>query len=128
MIQLQVTGRHFELDAKIVDYAEEKIGRLDRYLPHAKREGLKGTIVLEFDESHTQGSRSICEASLDIPAEPLHAKEATMNMYAAIDICEQKLKQQMLRYKSKHEPARNRRQRLWGKLRRNEEIPPVESE
>ena len=128
MIELQITGRHFELDSKIVEYAEDKVGKLDRYLPHAKRAGLKGSMVLEFDESHTQGSRSICEVKLDIPAEPLHAKEATMNMYAAIDICEQKLKQQILRYKSKHEPARNRRQRLWAKMRGNEEIPAPESE
>jgi ribosomal subunit interface protein len=124
MIQLQITGRHFELDSKIVDYTEEKIGKLDRYLPHRKRDGLQGTIVLEFDESHTQDSRCICEANLDIPAEALHAKEATMNMYAAIDICEQKLKQQILRYKSKHDPARNRRERLWARLRREQPTDP----
>jgi ribosomal subunit interface protein len=122
MIQLQTTGRHHELDDKILQYVNDKLAKLDKYLPRHSREGASGTVVLELDESHTQDSRCICEVQIEVKGERMHAREATLNMYAAIDICEQKLKSQILTYKSKHEPARNRRQRLWNKLAGREPV------
>lgn len=120
MIQLQTTGRHYDLDPKILQYVDDKLGKLDKYLPKAVRSGLSGHVVLELDESHTQDERCICDAHFEVKGERMQAREATLNMYAAIDICEQKLKSQVLTYKSKHDPARNRRQRLWHKLRGQE--------
>ncbi len=117
MIKLQLTGRHYDLDDKIVAYTNKKIGTLDKYLPRQVRSGLVAAVVLEFDESHTNDQQCICDVRLDVPGEPMQAKDAAINMYAAIDICEQKLKSQILTYKSKHQPDRTRRRRLWGKLR-----------
>ena len=117
MITLQTTGRHYELDTKIVAYTHKKLGGLDKYLPKRSRDGVQGKVILEFDEAHVQSQQCICEVTIEVKGERLHAKEATINMYAAIDICEQKLKSQVLTYKSKHDPARNRRQRLWNKMR-----------
>lgn len=116
MIELQTTGRHYELDDKIVDYVEQKLGGLDKYLPKRGRDGLFGQVVLEFDESHTQNQQCLCDVHFEVKGERMHARDAAINMYAAIDICEQKLKSQVLTYKSKHEPAKNRRQRLFAKL------------
>jgi ribosomal subunit interface protein len=116
MITLQTTGRHYELDDKIVAYVDRKLGELDKYLPKATREGLQGHVVLELDESHTQDRQCICEIHFEVKGERLQARDAAINMYAAIDICEQKLKSQIHSYKSKHEPAKNRRQRLAGKM------------
>lgn len=116
MIHLQTTGRHYDLDPKILKYVDDKLGKLDRYLPRRVRDGLAGRVVLELDESLTQDQRCICEVHFEVKGEQLQAREATLNMYAAIDICEQKLKSQVLTYKSKHEPARNRRQRLWNRV------------
>ncbi len=116
MIVLQTTGRHYDLDTGILAYVEKKIGRLDKYLPRGVRDGVSGSVVLEQDDSHTQDSRYICEVTLEVKAERMHANEATLNMYAAIDVCEQKLKSQILTYKNKHVPAKNRRQRLWAKM------------
>jgi ribosomal subunit interface protein len=116
MIQLQTTGRHYDLDPKILKYVDDKLGKLDRYLPRRVRDGLAGRVVLELDESLTQDQHCICEVHFEVKGEQMQAREATLNMYAAIDICEQKLKSQILTYKSKHEPARNRRQRLWNKV------------
>ena len=123
MITLQTTGRHYELDSKIVDYVDRKIGKLDHYLPKECRDGLFGAVVLEQDDSHTKEGKCICEVKLDVKGDVLFAKEATMNMYAAIDICEQKLKHQILVYKSKHDPAKNRRQRLVAKVLGRQPLP-----
>jgi ribosomal subunit interface protein len=128
MIKLQTTGRHYELDPKIVAYVERKLGSLDRYLPKGSRSGLFGQIVLEHDPSHTKEGKYICEAKIDVKGEILFAKEATMSIYAAIDICEQKLKHQVLEYKSKREPARNRGRRLIAKIVGREPIPAPSEE
>lgn len=124
MIKLQTTGRHYDLDPKIMQYIDDKLAKLDKYLPRHHRADASGTVMLELDESHTQDSRCVCEVQMEVKGERMHAREATLNMYAAIDICEQKLKNQILTYKSKHEPARNRRQRLWNKLAGREELAP----
>lgn len=116
MIALQTTGRHFDLDDKITEYVEQKLARLDRYLPRGARDGLAGNVVLEFDESATKDSRFTCDVTFEVKGEAMHAREASLNMYASIDICEQKLKSQILTYKSKHEPGKNRRQRLFAKM------------
>lgn len=116
MIQLQTTGRHFELDPKILKYVDDKLAKLDKYLPRRSRDGLAGHVILELDESLSQDQRCTCEVHFEVKGERLQARESTLNMYAAIDICEQKLKSQILTYKSKHEPARNRRQRLWNRI------------
>ena len=115
MITLQISGRHFELDDKIRAYVDKKIGELDKFLPKHK-EPLTGSVVLAKDNSNHQNNEYFCEVILHIPGERMLATESTVNMYAAIDIVEQKLKQQVLRYKDKHEPARNRRQKMFGKL------------
>ena len=115
MISLQVTGRHFELDDKIHDYVERKIGKLDKYLPR-NHQAIMGTVVLAKDKSNRQDNEFCCEIILDVPGERMVAAEATVNMYAAIDICEQKLKQQILKYKEKHQPAHNRRRMLFAKM------------
>jgi len=116
MITLQTTGRHYELDDKIIAYVNQKLGGLDKYLPKHSRDGLFGQVVLELDQSHTQNQQCICDTHFDVKGERFQARDAAINMYAAIDICEQKLKSQILTYKSKHEPAKNRRQRLFAKI------------
>ncbi|HVE80696.1 MAG TPA: ribosome-associated translation inhibitor RaiA [Candidatus Dormibacteraeota bacterium] len=112
MIDLQITGRHFELDARVVKYAQSKLGQLDRYIlkqvPH-----VHGHVVLEFDKSGREDNSFVCEVSINLPKSQLYAKEATLNMYAAIDICEAKIKSQVLKYKEKHMPKRGRLLKFW---------------
>lgn len=115
MIKLQITGRHFELDDKILAYVDKKIGSLDRYMPR-DHQPLRGHVILEFDTSNRQDNQHCCEVLIDVPGEQMQAREGTVNMYAAIDIVEQKLKAQILKYKDKHQPARNKRRMMFGKL------------
>lgn len=115
MINFQITGRHFELDDKIVAYVEKKLGNLDRYLPKGYV-ATKGSVVLAQDASNRQDNDFVCEVLINVPGERLQATESTVNMYAAVDICEQKLKQQILRYKDKHQPSRNRARMLFAKI------------
>jgi ribosomal subunit interface protein len=115
MITLQITGRNFKLDRKITKYVNDKFGTLDRYIPR-KSEGAAGHVILEIDKSNREDNECVCEVTIELPGHKLHAHEATLNMYAAVDICEAKLKSQLLKHKEKHMPTRNRRRLLFGKM------------
>ncbi len=108
MIKLHITDKDFELSDKITEYVERKIGGLDKYLPRSVHD-VEGRVILERDRSGREGNQFVCEATLQIPGPNAEAREATVNMYAAIDIVEAKLKVQIKKFKDKHRPGRLRR-------------------
>ncbi|TAK88819.1 ribosome-associated translation inhibitor RaiA [Patescibacteria group bacterium] len=125
MINLQLTARHHEeLDDKLQDYVGRKIGQLDRYMPKGHAIA-KGKVVLEFDKSAGEGYQYICEVRLDVPGVDMFAKEGTVNLYAAVDIVEQKLKSQIIKYKDKHSSHRPRRR---GNQVAESDYPPVDTQ
>jgi ribosomal subunit interface protein len=111
MIMLQIAGRNYEAGGKIAEYVHAKIGALDRFLPRNLGE-VSGTVVLEDDPSGREDNRYVCEVILKLPKARLQCKEATMNMFAAVDIAEAKIKAQILKYKDKHS-IKGHRARLW---------------
>ena len=121
MIELSVSGNNYDLNEKIQEYIEEKIGELDKYVPRTKRDGLMAKITLTLDESGREDNQCICEASIQLPGALIEAREATLNMFAAVDIVEAKLKAQALKYKTKHSPKQNRAKIFISKLRRSSE-------
>ena len=110
MITLHITGHNYEMDQKVRDYVEDKIGLLDKYLPrHAKN--MTGNVKLSYDVSGREDNCYSCETQLEVPGPNLEAKEATLNIYTAIDIVAAKLKSQAKKYKDKH-TGRRRRQAM----------------
>lgn len=101
MIKLDITGNKYELDDKLVEYVQKKLGGLEKYLPKEARLSAHGSTVLSFDKSGREGNDYVCEATVTVPHAKLHSKEATGNMYAAVDVVEAKLKVQIARYKQK---------------------------
>lgn len=117
MIKLDITGRGYELNVKIKEYVGQKLGLLDKYVGRQAGE-VAGQVVLIEDASGREDNRYVCEANINLPGATLHAKDATVNMYAAIDIVEAKLKVQMLRYREKHLPPRGRARRMLARVMR----------
>lgn len=124
MIQLHLKGNNFDLSDKIKDYVEDKIGSLDRYLPRKSREA-QGAVTLSIDPSGREDNQCVCEATIKLPGATLQSKEATINMYAAIDIVEAKIKAQLMKYKDKHSPRLNQRQKWLNKVLRRAVEPEV---
>lgn len=118
MIELQISGNNYELSEKITDYVEEKIGELEKYLPKDRREGVKGSVTLTLDESGREDNQCVCEAKIPVKGAVIEAREATLNMFAAVDIVEAKLKAQIIKYKAKHSPRQNRAKIFVSKLMR----------
>lgn len=99
--KLEVSGVHVTLDADLKKYTRSKIGKLDKYLPRNTRESVHVEVFLK--ESKTKNKKQCtCEVVMYLPQGQLTAKESTVNMYAAIDIVETKLKNQIKKYKDTH--------------------------
>lgn len=119
MIKLEVSAVHFDMDAKLKAYVERKIGKLDKYVPRAMRQALHGKVVLTEEDGKSK-NRFTAEVLITLPHGVATAKDSTINIYAAIDIAEAKVKAQLVKYKQKnteHLPHR-RVLRQWRKFRR----------
>ncbi len=105
------------VDPKLFAYATKKIGKLDHYMPRHARESVHAEVILKEEVLKTK-KNCICEVILHLPHDTITTKESTMNMYAAIDIIEAKLKNQIKKYKMTH-GGPQLHHRLINKLRRN---------
>lgn len=108
MIKLNITGERYELNDKIKDYVNDKIGKLDKYLPKSERQVSHGEVVLTEEDGKAQ-NRFTAEVVIRFPHGVVTAKESTINMYAAVDIIEEKVKSQILKHKDKTQNNRRRR-------------------
>ncbi len=107
----------YELDVAAKRYVRKKIGRLDRYLPRHARKSLHVEVKLrQVNRSH--GNKYECDVVLRAPHQTLTAKESTVNMLAAIDIVEEKIKNQLKKYKAESMKPSSAR-RLIGRFRRS---------
>jgi ribosomal subunit interface protein len=124
MIRCELTGRNFEIDAKVKEYAEEKIGNLDKYLPRKARGNAFASMVLEDDPSGREDNRYVCETVMTVQGTQMVSREATINIYAAIDIVEAKLRAQCRKYKEKVtlKPRRLRMLSQWIGRKRDPEL------
>lgn len=117
MIQkLELSGVHVNLDEKIKKYARLKIGKLDKYMPRHARESAHAEIFLKERKIKAKKECS-CEVVLHLPKETIRVEETTMNMFAAVDIVEAKLKNLLKKYKETHSSLRIHK-RVLAKFRR----------
>ncbi len=116
MIQkLEINGVHADVNERLHKYVLKKIGRLDLYMSRHVRESAHAEVKLK-DGKAKDKKRCTCEVILHLPHEILAVKESTINMYAAIDIVEAKLKNQLKKYKDTHSPRLHRK--LMARLKR----------
>lgn len=117
-MKLEINGIHTQADKKLQDYATKKIEKLERYMPRHARESAHAEIFLK-ERMIKSKKECTCEVVLHLPHETLTTKESTMNMFAAVDIVEAKLKNLIKKYKDTHHTAQLHR-RLYAKFRRSQ--------
>lgn len=119
MIQkLEINGVHTVLTDDLKKYITRKIGKLDRYMPRHARESAHAEIFVK-EIMIKKKKENICEVVLQVPGSTIRVEESTINMFAAVDIVEAKLKNQLKRYKDTHNAKRIHR-RVLLRLRRTE--------
>jgi ribosomal subunit interface protein len=117
MIQkLEIRGIKFEVEPKLTAYIQKKIGRLDRFVSRHDRVSLRAEVILK-EHAIKAKKQYQCEVILHLPHDTIVTKESTINVYAAVDIVEAKLRNQLKKHKELHGNPRLHR-RLVGKLRR----------
>lgn len=117
--KLEVSGTNTDATKDLQKYARKKISKLDSYMSRHARKSAHAEVMLK---EHKAKDKKQCTAEVTIymPGETITAKETTVNMYAAVDIVEEKLKTQLRRYKSQNMSQNGRRsapvRRLLGKI------------
>lgn len=115
--KMEIRGVHMHIDPKLHAYATKKIGKLDKYTSRHARASMHAEVILKEEVLKTK-KNCICEVILHLPQDTITTKESTINMYAAIDIVEHKLKNQLKKYRGKHDNPRFHR-RLLSKIKRD---------
>lgn len=117
MIQkFEIQGVHTTINDSLRKYVNRKIGSLDRYLSKHSRESAHCEVSLHETKSK-KNDHCVCEVILHLPHQNIIVKEKALNMYAAVDIVETKLKHQIQKYKDTHENGKMHR-RLVARFRR----------
>lgn len=118
---IAIVGDGVELGSDIKKYITRKVKKLDRYIPRHARRSVRADVKMRMNNlGNSQSNEKYeCEVVLHLPHGQVTAKEATLNMFAAVDIVETKLRNQLRRYKERAIKApRVRRERLFDTLRR----------
>jgi ribosomal subunit interface protein len=114
--KFEIQAVHATVDDSLRKYVNKKIGGLDKYLSHHTRQSAHGEVHLKEGQAKDK-NRFICEVTLRLPHQTIVIKEAAINMYAAVDIAEAKLKQQLKKYKDTHANGKMHR-RLFARFSR----------
>lgn len=99
--RLDIAGLHMSVGEDLRKYVIRKIGRLDRFIPRDSRASVHVEVKLKEGKAKDKNART-CEVILRLPHETLALKETTINMFAAVDIVEAKLRAALKRYKETH--------------------------
>ncbi|HKU18269.1 MAG TPA: ribosome-associated translation inhibitor RaiA [Candidatus Saccharimonadales bacterium] len=113
----EITGVHMEIGDDLHKYVAKKLAKLDIYIPRHARASAHLQVKLKEGRAKDKNQRT-CEVILALPHETIAISESTVNIYAAIDIVEEKLKAALHKYKELHASPRLR-QRLMLRLKRS---------
>ena len=102
-MNIAITFRQMESTDSVKGYAQDKIGRLQKFL----REPLKGQVKLSC-----QSRQNSVEVDLHAGASHYHAHETSEDMYASIDKVMDKLERQIRGSKSSQKGKERASQRL----------------
>ncbi len=113
-MQIFLTGRNLEVTEALRRYAEEKVGRLQKFVDKIT----SAHIVLSL-----QKYRQIAEVTLRVRDLTIRAEESTEDLYSSIDLVMEKLERQLQKYKGKIVSHANR-----GRTQDQNMMPLVEDE
>lgn len=118
MIQkLEVSASNMELNSDVRKYIDKKIGRMDRFMSRHARKSAHAEVKLKAEKSK-KNDKFTAEVILHLPTDTLTAKESTLNIYAAIDIVEAKLRNQLRKYKDKTANHKSDRKSILARFRK----------
>ena len=104
-MRLRVKGKNIEVNGPLRDYAETKLGKLDKMLvgdPEVE-------VELSEERNPSIHEQHVAEATVFLKGTTLRASESAVDMQVAIDRLHENLERQVRRYREKRrdEPRRH---------------------
>jgi putative sigma-54 modulation protein len=96
-VNLTVKGRNIALTEAIGAYAEEKMGRLGKYLAN----GSRCEVELWTEKNPSIADNQVVEATIFTKGPVIRAREASPDIYASLDLVFAKLERQVKKYRGK---------------------------
>lgn len=101
-MQLNIKGKNFEVTDRLRKYVDQKVGKLDRYLPGI----IDAWVELSVEDTKAAQDRQACQITLRTDRVILRAEERSDDMFTAIDTVLEKVNRQIDRYKGKRRDRR----------------------
>ncbi len=96
-MNLTVKGRNLVLTEAIGAYAEEKLGKLSKYLANSSR----CEVELWTEKNPSIADNQVVEVTIFTKGPVIRAREASPDIYASIDLVFEKLERQVKKYRGK---------------------------
>lgn len=97
MMNISVKSVHFHADAKLVDYVQQKLERLNRYFDRA----VEAEVHLKLQDTGSQVHEKIAEVKIHVPGGWMMDKRSGKTFEAAITASADALKRQLTRHKER---------------------------
>lgn len=122
--KFEIQGVHTTVNDKLRAYVTRKLGGLDRYIAPHNRDSAHLKVHLK-EHKKKDNAHCTCEVTLHMPHQDIVIKESALNMYAAVDIIESKLKQHLQKYKETHGSGNSKRH-LFARFSRRQQPAPLD--
>ena len=96
-MKIIVRAHHVEITKALREYAEDKLGKLEKYFDHI----IQMTVELDILDNANVDDRQEVRVSIKIPNRTLRAVDSSKDMYATIDKIHDMCMVQLKRYKEK---------------------------
>jgi putative sigma-54 modulation protein len=98
-VEVSIFARNLEVTPRLSEYVEQKVGKLDRYLPWID----DVRIDLTVENTRSAAHRQVAQLTVRVRGTILRAEERTQDMFASIDAVLDKMYRQIARYKGKRQ-------------------------
>jgi len=95
-MKVHTQSLHFSADAKLIDFIEKKLGKLEQFFDHI----IEANVSLKLENSGKVKDK-IAEIKISIPGTVLYVKESSKTFEASVDSASASLKRQLIKYKER---------------------------
>lgn len=98
---ITIAARHLTVSDELRRYVIRKMTRLERFVPRSEREQMTISVIFTSGAAKDMSDRT-CKVNIQLAHGTVSVSETTINLYAAVDIAEAKIRTQLKRYKGMH--------------------------
>ena len=95
-MKVKVSAIHFTVDKKLVQFIEEKVGKLETFYDKI----ISAEAILKLEEGASKENK-VVEIKLNVPGKDLFAKKTSKSFEAAADNVVEALRRQIRKHKTK---------------------------